>query len=934
LNKKAEQVCESLLIIEKMMKHKVKTVLIFLLLAVNTGAYAQTWTNPLTLDGEWANYGIGDPYIMKYRGVYYLYCSTKDNNTGVKCWSTRDFITWSGPYACTSEAVTKTAYAPEVVYWNGIFYMYTSPGGNGHYVLSSGSPTGPFTLATENIGKSIDGSVFIEDNGAWYFYHADGAGIQGCPMSSPTVIGAGVNLNARVGNGWTEGPTVVKRDGVYYLIYTGNHVISKGYRIDYAQNTTGPISAYTAQSNQNPILIKTEGSFVGLGHGSAFIGPDLDTYYYTYHNLESGNGPRRHLNFDRIAWNGTKLLLLGPTNWAQQSFRQADMSDFFDRGEPGDNWLFPNGGNWTIIEADRMELSGNEDATLYKALFNRPTEADYIAEFTVKQVHSDSEDARFGAVFDYTDEANYGIAVLDSYANRLEINFKTDDAWGTPRRYSLPAGYNLNFWHHLRMEKSGTTRKFFVDGMQKASIDNPLGSGKIGYAASFCQADFGYVAFSNKVNGSGIFDIYKPVPGIIAAVHYNTGGEGVAYHDLTAGNSGRGYIRNDSVDTDVCSEGGYAVINNQGGEWYKYNVNVKAAGLYHLGLRYSATEASQIRIWQGDTDLTGVVALPSTGSRGTNWRTSIVKDLVLSGGFRTLKIETVSGSFSFYEMRFEEADNSVVTLSDAFDTAFGPDWNYSDGTWTVLSGEADINGSGKRTIGHAGWTDYTVQVDVTYYDTFNAGLIFRVNNPALGGAGNDPGLGTDFLQGYFVSLSAGSVILGKQNYNWTQLTSRAGAYVLNRKYTLKAEVKGNNIKVYVDDMATPLIDYADASMRPFICGKAGLRVCNAHARFDNFSVTTGSGGNPSAINAPDGWGEVKLFPNPVSDKLTVQCAAAFSRLGIYKADGREVYRENISGTSAVINTSGFDKGVYLLQLRDESGACVTRKFIIMGSGRY
>ncbi|MDR0700016.1 MAG: family 43 glycosylhydrolase [Tannerella sp.] len=814
-----------------------KKILTLLLLAVAMNVSAQTWTNPLTLGNQWPNYGIGDPYILKYRGIYYLYCSTKDNNTGVKCWATKDFMTWSDAYTCTSEAVTKTAYAPEVVYWNGTFYMYTSPGGNGHYVLTSSSPTGPFTLATENVGKSIDGSVFIEDDGKWYFYHAGDNSIQGCAMSNPTTIGAGISLNVRVGNGWTEGPTVIKRNSVYYLIYTGNHVISKGYRIDYAQNTTGPISSYTPQSAQNPILIKTEGSFVGLGHGSTFIGPDLDSYYYTYHNLVSGTGPQRKLNFDRIAWNGTKLLLLGPTTWAQQAFEQADGSDFFNRNEPGENWSTPNGGNWTIAEQDRLFQSrtDNESDTPFKALFLQSTGTDYTAEFTVKEEQSAANDARFGAVFNYTDEENYGIAVLNSHSNRLEINFKTDNQWGTPKYCSLPDGYNLKVWHHLRIEKTGTTCKFFVDGMLKASMTHNQEGGKIGYLTDRCQANFGYIAFHNRTNGFGIFDIHKPIPGIIAAVHYNTGGEGVAYHDLTAGNSGRVTYRNDSVDVSSSSEGGYTISDNKEGEWYKYNVNVKATGLYHLGLRYSAEKAARIRILQGDTDLSGVIVLPAT-ERLTNWRTFTVKNLALSAGLQTLTVETVNGNFNFYEMRFEEADSSIVTLSDSFDTTFSSQWNYSDGTWSIQSGEATLDGYGKRTFGNTGWTDYSVQVDVTYYSTFNAGIIFRVNNPALGGAGNDPALGTDFLQGYFVSLSANSVILGKQNYSWQQLATASGSYTTNKKYTLKIEVKASNIKVYVDDMETPKIDYTDT--RPFICGKVGLRVCNANAAFDNFSVTT------------------------------------------------------------------------------------------------
>ncbi|MDR2626752.1 MAG: family 43 glycosylhydrolase, partial [Dysgonamonadaceae bacterium] len=586
-----------------------RTIIIILLVTLNVGASAQSWTNPLTLNDEWPQYGIGDPYILKHRGVYYLYCSTKDNSTGVKCWSTKDFVTWSGPYNCTGEAITKTAYAPEVVYWNGTFYMYTSPGGNGHYVLSSNSPTGPFTRITENLGKSIDGSIFIDDNGAWYFYHAAEAGIQGCRMSSPTTIEQDVDLNARMGNGWTEGPTVVKRGGVYYLIYTGNHVISKGYRIDYAQNTTGPISAYTPQSRQNPILINTEGAFVGLGHGSAFIGPDLDTYYYTYHNLESGSGPRRHLNFDRMAWNGTKLLLLGPTNWPQEPFRMADMCDFFDRDQAGENLLFPNGGDWRLNDRERLtqEHSAIDDTCLYKALLKPSTDDDYTAEFTFKYLPGKSDDARFGAVFGYTDEANYGIALWNCRTNRLEINFMTSAHWETPRYANLPSGYRPEVWHHLRIEKAGTSHRFFVDGQQKAAIEKVTGGGKIGYATSRCQADFAYIAFSNQVNGSAIGNTYKPLPGSIAAVHCNTEGIG----------------REKATTVDAGTEGGYAIVA-RGDERYSYKINPKAAGRYHLALRYSANEASRIRIRQGEREVTGVVALPMTANRGTNWQTLTV----------------------------------------------------------------------------------------------------------------------------------------------------------------------------------------------------------------------------------------------------------------------------------------------------------------------
>ncbi|MDD4991660.1 MAG: family 43 glycosylhydrolase [Paludibacter sp.] len=906
-----------------------KKIIILFFLAITFAASSQTWTNPLTMSGEWYLYGIGDPYILKYRGTYYLYCSTKDNNTGVKCWSTKDFVTWSGAITCSSDAITKGAYAPEVVYSNGMFYMYTSPAGGGHYVLTSTSPTGPFTVATANIGKSIDGSVFINDDGKWYFYHADGSGILGCAMTNPTTIGADINLNARMGNNWTEGPCVFKRNGIYYLMYTGNHVISKGYRIDYAKNSVGPVNTFSPQTAQNPILIKSEGSFVGLGHGSAFIGPDLDSYIFCYHNLagDYGVGPYRRLNFDRIAWNGDKLLMLGPTTWAQQGIQQADMVDFFSRTTIGSNWEMPNGGNWSIVNSDYLtqDISTEATETWHKALYTTPTGENYSAEFTLKEEHRDNTEARFGAVFGYTDEQNYGIAVLHSNTNQLEVNFLMNNVWETARFYTLPTGYNYNVWHNIRIEKSGAAYKFFVDGMQKAALTSNLAGGKVGYMSSWSHADFGYIAFSNKVNGSGIFDIYKPVPGSIEAVHYINGGEGTGYTDLTTGNTGGKYIRNDNVDIRDCSEGGFAITSNQTGEWYKYNVNVKSTGIYNLGLRYATTSAtSQVRIWQGNTDLTGTITLPTTGGVNT-WQTFTVKGLSLTSGFQTLKVETVTGDFDFYKMQIEEADNSVVTKTDEFTNSFSSDWNYTDGTWAVTGGQASISGYGKRALGNTSWSDYTVQTDIIYKDVINAGIIFRVNNPALGGAGTDPILGTDFYQGYFVTLSATGIVLGKQNYNWTQLATASGTYALNTKYTIKVVATGANIKIYVDDMNNPKINYTDTN--PFINGKVGLRVFNSNVLFDNFSITTSYSNSQTKTENPTSSNQVELFPNPVSGQMTVRNVQDFSNLTIYKIDGQAIYKTQLATTDWTFDAGTFNNGLYLLKLSNNSGNFTTRKFI-------
>ncbi|MEB3339438.1 carbohydrate-binding protein, partial [Okeania sp.] len=67
----------------------------------------------------------------------------------------------------------------------------------------------------------------------------------------------------------------------------------------------------------------------------------------------------------------------------------------------------------------------------------------------------------------------------------------------------------------------------------------------------------------------------------IEAENYKPGGEGVAYHDTTSGNSGNKY-RSEDVDIQTTSDvgGGYNVGWINPGEWLTYDVQIPEAGDY------------------------------------------------------------------------------------------------------------------------------------------------------------------------------------------------------------------------------------------------------------------------------------------------------------------------------------------------------------------
>ncbi|MFB9326174.1 family 43 glycosylhydrolase [Paenibacillus aurantiacus] len=811
-----------------------------MLLPVQTYAFSNPFN--LTSSWRWANndfYGEGDPYILKFNGTYYLYVSTVDDQTGVKVWSSTNLVDWTYRGLCTTESITKAAYAPEVVYWNGKFYMYTSPGGGGHYVLASDSPTGPFTVQTGNLGMGIDGNVFIDDDGKWYFYGTGSDTILARPMPTPTTFGASAATGLSM-SGWTEGSTVLKRNGKYYMTYTGNHVWSTAYRVNYATSLS-PTSGFTPAAGQNPVLIDTEGANVGLGHNGMVQGPDLDSDYIVYHSHAHGGNavyPGRKMNMDRVVWNGDKLLVLGPTTAAQQNPELPDFEDRFNRTTIGTGWTNVGGGTWGIYNQELMWQDTIGNTSTYRQVTAASSAADYTAEFNTKQMkQGTSANPVYGAVFSYTNESNYGTAVLNRNLNRLETNFVVGGVSQGWQYAALPAGYDYTKWHSIRVEKAGSAFTVYVDGMKKhARTVSGLGGGKIGYTTTDAHADFGYAAFSNKVNGSSAWNAYKPLPGKIEAVHYMNGGEGAAYHDLTADNLGGAY-RSGSVDIRSSAAEGKNIVGwNQTGEWLKYRVNVAETGYYDLDTRLATTFTdASFRVWDGTTDLTGIVTVPSTGD-WESWRTVSKKGLYLTAGNHELRFEFVKGEFDFSGMTFSRGD-AATALQDDFNDGNDNGWTRFEGNWSVTGSELASTGGGafaKTTIGNERWADYTVESDIKLVDTTgDAGLLVRVNNPANGTVlANNP----DYVQGYYAFVKPSGVYLGKMNYGYEALASAPVTLAANAWHHMKVVASGTTIQVFVGDMSTPKITYTDNSANPFTHGKVGLRTMNNATRFDNFRV--------------------------------------------------------------------------------------------------
>ena len=110
-----------------------------------------------------------------------------------------------------------------------------------------------------------------------------------------------------------------------------------------------------------------------------------------------------------------------------------------------------------------------------------------------------------------------------------------------------------------------------------------------------------------------------PLPRAFFAKDFDRGGEGVAYHDLTAANAGGQYRTSEGVDIIASTDtqgGGHAINNFQTGEWLAYTVNVATSGSYDLAVYASSNQSTPaaFHIELDGVNVTGSVAVAKTAS--------------------------------------------------------------------------------------------------------------------------------------------------------------------------------------------------------------------------------------------------------------------------------------------------------------------------------
>ncbi len=753
---------------------------LLLLLILPFAALAEDYQNPMDIPDQYGPitgnadpYGIGDPFTLRHNGMYYLYASSPEER--VRVWTSRDLLNWTFEGWCTQGRDVDFAYAPEVIYWRGSFYMITSPRGAGHYILKSDDPLGPFEPITGNFGHSIDGSFYKLDDGQLMMLCLEDWKVKSVLLDENTLLpGRTKSDTGATLRHWTEGPGLFRRGDWYYLTFTGNHVISTGYKVAWASRKGGPRGQF-AQREESTLMVNSvfKDDFNGLGHSANVIGPDLDSIYATYHNLVSVTGPARQYNLDRLFTNNGLLYTSGPSN---SPLPVPEMPDVWGDASDRRDFRAENGGLFAVLPETALftqEWNFTLNGGTAKALIGQKDGQNVVV--TVDQTH---------------------IAL-----------YQGDERVA---REALPEIGPTDCLHTLRVEHTPDILYLYVDGMRVVTEKNP------GYTASAVgvydaeSVTYDFLACTAEALGSSDNTALKLLPGGFSAVH------ALNRDELTLEDFG--------TQEELAPRLGRA----------DYNVRIAEAGAYAFDFLVPKKDAGKTitLTLDGETLWTGVI--PEFGGRGKTFTfTSGVVEL--PAGDHTL---TISGEDVLLNRVSAFAYVPAETLDLDFSKKAQREHFYTLGAFNMKPAEKVLgiraNKEGYALFGSEGQKDYAIDVRFAIPRNGNgsAGMLLRTTDVSVYESQVQEG-----YYGYCVVLSEKGVTLRRSRYGnvGTSVFEGVKAWKDAEEGRLRVEVRGNTVTLWVEDEAEPLITFEDP--KPFTHGMYGffstgdeLQVYEMHVR--------------------------------------------------------------------------------------------------------
>lgn len=323
-----------------------------------------------------------DPSILLDGDDYFMVFSSCFGNDGLmQMWHSRDLIGWEPLYYVLNNSTVKNAWAPELIKYKDMFYIYNYSPESGCFVTTTkdirrGEWSEPVFLKE---AAGIDPGHVTDENGNRFLVMSDNY-IYPLSEDGLKITGSGVKIceewkipdEMDVEGSCPEGPKFFKRNDYYYLTIAQGGTVgpatSHGTVSYRSKNLMGPyeMSPYTPVIHTNSKKEK----WWSKGHSTVFQGKD-GNWYMVYHAIENG------------ARYAGRICLLMPVMWDNEDWfyvssedgakipcpanaEKKDLTKYlqFQKGmtelSPLYNFCTKEGRNHTKFTADGMEILGSD----------------------------------------------------------------------------------------------------------------------------------------------------------------------------------------------------------------------------------------------------------------------------------------------------------------------------------------------------------------------------------------------------------------------------------------------------------------------------------------------------------------------------------------------------------------------------------------------
>lgn len=235
--------------------------------------------------------------------------------------------------------------------------------------------------------------------------------------------------------------------------------------------------------------------------------------------------------------------------------------------------------------------------------------------------------------------------------------------------------------------------------------------------------------------------------------------------------------------------------------------------------------AKQLNNWTMDYAKTAALDVPYSPVVSTN-KTEEVSLVPFGSENIRLSIFPTIGKPSFISKNYKQTfDNNT---SEGW-VIYGGGWFYKDNALHCASNDKNSSGTHgpKMVATGTDFADFVYSADVAVNAPGDAGLMFRVSDPAVG---------SDAYKGYYIGLNptTGNIELGKASEGkWIVLKSVKYPVTMNTNYQLKVKAIGSQFQVYLNGSDKPVLEASDSEYKS---GQIGLRAYNALATVDNIDV--------------------------------------------------------------------------------------------------